>query len=159
MPSGRSHLKIEASLLVLWGGAAVGLALAGALQWSSVLGFVAAYLFSMLLLSPDLDLARSDAYDRWGWFRGLWLPYAWVFKHRQVSHHLLWGPLSRMLYLAILLGFAGLLVLAALGRSVSLRSMALTWLVPIGLGLYMPNAEHILTDRLVTGCRRMKRRL
>ncbi len=159
MPSGRTHLKIEASLLAIWGGTAAGLALANAMRWPSVIGFVSAYAFSMFFLSPDLDLARSDAYDRWGWFRGLWFPYAWAFKHRQISHHLLWGPLSRMLYLAVLLATIGLLVFAALGRTVSIRSWTLSWLAPISLGLYLPNVEHILVDRLVTAWRRKKRRL
>ena len=33
--------------------------------------FSATYLFSALLLSPDLDSARSDPYNRWDYLRRL----------------------------------------------------------------------------------------
>ena len=41
----------------------------------------ATYLFSALLLSPDLDLARSDPHNRWGYPRVCWTPYAKLFRN------------------------------------------------------------------------------
>ena len=61
--------------------------------------FSATYLFSALLLSPDLDSARSDPYNRWGYLRVCWTPYAKLFRHHGLSHNPLVGPLSRLLYL------------------------------------------------------------
>ena len=47
----------------------------------------ATYLFSALLLSPDLDLARSDPHNRWGYPRVCWTPYAKLFRHHGLSHN------------------------------------------------------------------------
>jgi len=47
----------------------------------------ATYLFSALLLSPDLDLARSDLHNRWDYPRVCWTLYAKLFRHHGLSHN------------------------------------------------------------------------
>ena len=84
--------------------------LRGWIGTAEIAAFVSAYLFSMTLLSPDLDLAKSDSYRRWGPLRWLWAPYAAAFKHRRVSHHPLFGPITRIAYVS-LIGFVVLLSL------------------------------------------------
>ena len=84
MPSGRVHLKIEAGLLFGWTGLGGYLLAVRAVTVEMVVSFVLAYGFSMLFLSPDLDLARSRASGRWGKARWLWTPYALVFRLRPV---------------------------------------------------------------------------
>jgi uncharacterized metal-binding protein len=149
MPSGRRHLQLELFLLPL---ALIGLRLLGQ-DWPGLLAFGAAYLFSSLWLSPDLDLRSNDARRRWRPLGFIWAPYAKVFKHRGLSHNLLLGPLTRIGYLFLLgflvvqaLNYAGLL--ANLHFQVKLGKGTLGM---IALGLYLPNIIHILYDRLDSG--------
>ena len=158
MPSGRTHLKIESVMLVLWAAGSTLLVLRETIAIPQALLFVGSYLFSMLLMSPDLDLSSSGAFQRWRGLRWIWLPYAWIFHHRQTSHHPLLGPLSRILYLETLVAVVTFVyVLATGGRSPRFRlSIQMIW--PICLGLYLPNIEHILADRISTSWRRKRRR-
>ena len=148
MPSGRTHLRIEALLLIAWTAIAVLLARHGRTGTTEIGTFVASYLFSMLLLSPDLDLAKSDSYRRWGPLRWLWAPYAAAFRHRRVSHHPLFGPLTRIAYVGILCA-VGLLVYLSVGRSAAPRVVIPARLVfAVLIGLYLPNLTHIVADGL-----------
>ncbi|MGQ9602146.1 MAG: DUF2227 family putative metal-binding protein [Candidatus Bipolaricaulia bacterium] len=144
MPSGRRHLQLELFLLPL---ALIGLRLLGQ-DWSGLLAFGAAYFFSSLWLSPDLDLRSNDARRRWRPLGFIWIPYTKVFKHRGLSHNLLLGPLTRIGYL-FLLGLIVVLVLNYLGLRANLHlqvRVSKEILGMIGLGLYLPNALHILYD-------------
>lgn len=158
MPSGKTHLKIEAVILILWAGVAVVLAMNEWITISQTLLFFGAYVFSMFLMSPDLDLSKSDASSRWGLFRWIWFPYAWVFRHRQVSHHPLLGPLSRILYIATLVLTAIFIYLAITGNPGLRFKLPAEVILPTFMGLYMPNLEHILADRISTVRRRKRRR-
>ncbi len=159
MPSGRTHLRIEIVLLGLWIGVGVLCAWQGWVGTDGIAAFVAAYAFSMLLLSPDLDLAMSDSYRRWGPLRWLWVPYAAAFRHRRVSHHPLFGPITRIAYVG-LLALVGLLVYLGVSRraapELSLRpDLVITTLI----GLYLPNLLHIAVDGLQSIWVRFRSRL
>ena len=158
MPSGRIHLRIEAVLLVALGAVGGWLASLKAIEMVTAAAFVASYALSMLLLSPDLDLRRSRAFARWGLFRWLWIPYAAVFRHRQVSHHPIVGPLTRILYLSVIVALVGLAVCAATGWRVSPCLPQAEILVALVAGLYLPNLVHILADRVDTGWKRARAR-
>lgn len=148
MPSGRTHLRIEFVFLIVWGAAAVVCAQREWVGTAEIGGFIAAYVFSMLLLSPDLDLAKSDSYRRWGPLRWMWMPYAAAFRHRRVSHHLLFGPITRIAYVGIL-ALAALLVYVLVSRSATPRLVAPVDLVlAVLIGLYLPNLTHIVVDGL-----------
>lgn len=158
MPSGKTHLKIE---LAVWAVCAVGsvfLQTKGALSWTTEGSFLCAYLFSSLFLSPDLDLARSRASRRWGIGRIVWFPYAALCRHRRMSHHLLLGPLTRILYLGgVLLGLLFGLALVT-GRSLSFSWPSWQIVAAILSGLYLPNQIHILVDRISSLGRRQARK-
>lgn len=154
MPSGRTHLRIE---LLGWLLCALGASILWTRQvvsGAAVAAFLLSYLFSSLFLSPDLDLHYSHAARRWGVARLLWRPYAWIFPHRSVSHHLIFGPITRLLYLAGLLA----LVLAGLhlatGTTLHVRIPPSTILAAAALGVYLPNQLHTLADRVTTRVRR-----
>ncbi len=159
MPSGRTHLRIEVVLLAVWTAAA---ALCAHREWvgtAEIGGFIAAYLFSMLLLSPDLDLAKSDSYRRWGPLRWLWMPYAAAFRHRRISHHPLFGPLTRIAYVWIL-ALTALLVYAFVSRSATPRLVVpIDLVLAVLIGLYLPNLTHILVDGLQSVWVRLRWRL
>lgn len=157
MPSGKTHLRIEAMILVLWAAGSALLVWRELIAISQALLFLGSYVFSMFLMSPDLDLSKSDAFDRWGMLRWIWLPYAWIFRHRQMSHHLLLGPLSRILYMGTLVLAASFVFLLATGNPEPRLRLSIQVVWPVCLGLYLPNIEHILADRIST-LRRRKRR-
>ena len=135
MPSGKNHLKAElAALGTIALAGAGGNALWAFADWQDqfqplALIFALAYLFSSLLLSPDLDLARSD------------------------SHNPLLCPLSRLVYLGLWAAavLAGLHYLFAVKMEFlhhwkeNLRGAAL-W--ALSIGLVLPNEIHILLDRI-----------
>jgi uncharacterized metal-binding protein len=158
MPSGKTHLRIEAMILVLWAALSILFVLRHWITSSQALLFLGTYVFSMFLLSPDLDLSKSDAFGRWGILRWIWLPYAWLFRHRQVSHHPLWGPASRISYIAILVLSATLIYLVSTGRPGPRLRLSFVNALPVLLGLYLPNIEHICADRISTARRRKRRR-
>ena len=159
MPSGKNHLKAElAALGAIAHAAAGGNAFWAFADWQDqfqplALIFALAYLFSSLLLSPDLDLARSDPHNRRGLLRHCWKPYAKLFRHRGVSHNPLLGPLSRLVYLGLWAAavLAGLHYLFAVEMEFlhhwkeNLRGAAL-W--SLSIGLVLPNEIHILLDRI-----------
>jgi uncharacterized metal-binding protein len=161
MPSGKTHLRIELFVLPL----CVALLFAAesykviTFGWEGMAIFAGAYLFSSLMLSPDLDLRHNRSRRRWGPLGFLWIPYTKIFKHRGVSHSLIFGTLTRLGYLGLIA------LLIALGLSYfnvwaipfdALRTF------PIDLklfslliaGLWLPNILHTLTDHVHSALRR-----
>lgn len=152
MPSGKTHAQFELlALPVIW---------IGFYYWNTLSPleagiFSLAYLFSSRFLSPDLDLKANSARKRWGPLGFIWGPYARAFKHRGASHSLVVGPLTRLVYLAMIFG------LVAVGLSyigLALPATAPEWVTPrtIGVvvaGLYTPNVLHVLLDRVVSAVR------
>ncbi len=70
------------------------------------------FLFGGLMFGPDLDI-YSCQYQRWGWFKPIWLPYQKSLRHRSfLSHGPLIGTALRILYLAIWIVVFGVLGLA-----------------------------------------------
>jgi len=161
MPSGSTHLKIEGGLLFGWIALAGYLLSKGAIGADAVAAFAFAYSFSMLFLSPDLDLTTSKAFRRWGIVRWIWAPYARAFRHRRLSHHPIFGPLTRIVYLGAICALAGFGLFLALGRPLRLAAPSALVLVGALLGLYVPNLTHVLADRVVSLLpkRRGRRRL
>ena len=158
MPSGKTHFHIEfAALVIIIGVGATLNHYREFMKWeeAGTLGliFTVSYLFSSLLLSPDLDLAQSGPQHRWGLFRVLWLPYAGMFRHRGLSHNPLFGPLTRIAYLGLLA--AGVLAGLHYGFEMELKFLRHWWedlqgkpLWAVGIGMFLPNELHILADKL-----------
>lgn len=162
VPSGRTHLKLDILLLVLITGVAAGYreSLVDRVGPEMVLhcgtAFLVAYVFSSLLLSPDLDLVRSRPAHRWGPLSWIWVPYAWLFRHRGVSHVPVIGTLTRVAYLAATL--AALAWFAALALDLSVPSAAdmarevrqadPALIVCVTAGLLSPGLLHIVADKI-----------
>jgi uncharacterized metal-binding protein len=110
VPSGRIH---EAINLTFFAGLAAGYAYAKAqgmtteleqvLASQTLTAFSTSYLIGTFLVTPDLDLAEQGvrAKSNWGLLGLLWVPYGAMFSHRGLSHSWIVGPLTRILYLAI----------------------------------------------------------
>lgn len=111
MPSGRAHETIN---LLAYAVAATGYAYARRQGLTTdfdtlfapetLQAFSLSYLIGTFLVTPDLDLAenRMQARNNWGLLGLLWVPYGALFSHRGLSHSWLIGPLTRLVYLALL---------------------------------------------------------
>ena len=157
MPSGKTHTKIDLFVLILIVGGVLYhrtyfVDLLGEDKlWTYIAAFSGAYLFGTLLLSPDLDLDRCRSSNNWGIFRFLWSPYARAFKHRGLSHVPIFGTLTRVLYLLLLIGIVVLVVRFVFGRSVSFPSLKRTdirLVAALAAGLCLSDLLHIAADRI-----------
>jgi uncharacterized metal-binding protein len=67
-----------------------------------LLTFTVSYSYSTLYMTPDVDLTHT-----WSRFSHRWIfgypfrSYARFFAHRRLSHRLLWGTVTRILWLAL----------------------------------------------------------
>lgn len=145
------HLSLELATLPGWvvGGAALQV------PEGPLVVFSLAYVAASLFLSPDLDLARSGPNRRWGGLRWLWFPYAWLFRHRGLSHSLLFGPLTRLCYLALLalLLFLPLHFLLEVPFPQHFPSQLLA---PVLAGVYLSHLLHVGLDWLAGWFSRLK---
>ncbi|PTA69334.1 metal-binding protein [Deinococcus arcticus] len=167
VPSGRVHNLINiAAYSVLAAGALIAtrqelvvLSPAQALQ------FTLAFAAGTFLLSPDLDLAegRVDSKRHWGVLGVLWVPYGMLFSHRGWSHTWLVGPLTRLLYVALIAALVwGALLYLVPGMTLPQwpQTFTLQALWPPLLGYYLSQWLHLMADgvRPDHGARRARRR-
>ena len=120
--------------------------------------FALAYLFGTFLLSPDMDLAKSDPMSNWGLLRFVWRPHVQVFKHRGISHVPVLGTLTRVLYLLAMIYILSAVASACfdLRWRLSFRDLLdVDWTgVLWGLcGLCLPDLFHVLADRVFRNAR------
>ena len=137
MPDHKTHEKINLLLLI---GIVPGL-IYFELACLNIFIFSLAYVFSTYFLSPDLDV-DSRIYKRWKLLRIIWKPYKDLFKHRHTSHHIIFGPLSLIGYLAFLI----FLLVLVIGAEVDLFDVRL--LIPCA-GMFVAIELHILADMIV----------
>ena len=113
-----------------------------------LLVFAVAFIYATLFMNPDLDLANKIKLIS---FRGLLtLPfrgYSRLFRHRGLSHSLLFGTLTRILWLGALF----YLILLLIGREFPDRTAVLTALKDhrflFGLtGIALADFCHLLLD-------------
>ncbi len=160
MPSGKTHLRIELFLLPVFG---TLFYLFVDVSWTAVALFAGAYLFSSLMLSPDLDLRHNQARRRWGLLGFVWIPYTKIFKHRGISHSFLFGTLTRLGYLgliAVLIAW-GLSYFKLWSIPVAQLSSSHIDLSLVGIlvaGLWLPNILHTFVDHLHSILPRRRRR-
>ena len=118
MPSGRTHDRIT-----LWNLPAVTVLTLFFTKRSDLTLIVSGgFLFSGLMLSPDLDL-NSLPFKRWGWLRWIWIPYQKLVRHRSIfSHGLVIGTTVRILYLAcwvMVVAGLGVIAMSLAGKAIA----------------------------------------
>lgn len=146
----------EVGLFVLALAAGVGLAWRGTISPAVLAVFSCGYVVGMLFLSPDLDLARSRPSKRWRGLTVLWWPYARLFRHRGISHHAVWGPLTRLVYLAALVAA----IAGGVSALIGLRLRPVAWpgeAWAFVIGVYVPNVAHVALDAVGAARRRRTR--
>jgi len=167
MPSGATHDRITLWTLPLVTGATLAITRSSELT----LWVAGGFLFGGLMLSPDLDL-RSRPFQRWGWFRWLWIPYQKSLHHRSfLSHGLVIGTVVRVIYLLFWVAALGLLI-GAIAVQFSTVSWGWTdlgqWLwtmvkqhpwsgVALFVGLELGSISHILGDQIGSSYKRYQK--
>ncbi|WP_088239509.1 metal-binding protein [Calothrix rhizosoleniae] len=168
MPSGRTHDRIT-----LW-----------ALPWIAGLAFwqtrssnitlliAGGFLFGGLMFGPDLDI-YSRHYQRWGWFRWIWLPYQKSLRHRSfLSHGPIIGTTLRVIYLCCVVGSFTLLMLLIIQKLLNLqwnwqitgesmgRSLIFyaTEFMALFLGMELGAMSHSLSDWSGSAYKRFKKK-
>lgn len=106
-------------------------------NYYSLLLFSVGYVLCTFFVTPDLD-TNSRPYHRWKVFRTLWWPYNKLFKHRGISHHCVWGPVSLIVYCAI--------IFAPIGYVFIPTACALCAIIT---GMVIAIEMHILADRII----------
>jgi uncharacterized metal-binding protein len=154
MPSGKVHLRIELVIFAVCLVFGVVLWLRAQVSGILIVIFLFSYLFSSLFFSPDLDLRQSRAAQRWGIGRVVWIPYARIFRHRALSHHIVYGPLTRILYLGAMLGLVYWLLLRYAGYRAHFPFPSWSVIAAVVFGVYLPNQIHAIADKLWTAVRR-----
>lgn len=113
--------------------------------------FLIFYILGTAILTPDLD-SRSEASRRCG---VACTPYRKLFKHRGLSHHLIWGIVSRIIYVTLIAIIIGWLVWVFWWRFSIDGSSLLTFtflhmkeIGTAGAGLFLSNLFHIALDKI-----------
>lgn len=159
MARGKTHDKFN----LLMGAVLTGVLIGFNFYWPVVLAFSLGWLFSTLLFSPDTDFMPKK---RAGFLRFFLYPYSLIFKHRGLSHHWLWGTLTRLIYGLVVFVFL-IYLLHRLGHIAFspehflsdlwsfLKAFDLSlwpYQVFMGayLGMFMADLGHIFIDRLTS---------
>ncbi|ANE43455.1 metal-binding protein [Deinococcus puniceus] len=157
VPSGRVHNLINVAVYSVLAG---GVLLASSQNVLTIppvqaVYFTLAYAAGTFLLSPDLDLAEGHVNSKryWGVLGFLWAPYGMMFSHRGISHTWVVGPLTRLVYLGLMVGIVvGLLSLVFPGIRLpalpEASGVAALWpaLWPLLLGYYLSQWLHLMAD-------------
>jgi len=91
MSKGKSHDRFN----LIIGAILTGLLLGLERSWPVVLVFVIGWLIATFIFSPDTDIAPKK---RTTILRLFLYPYSVFFKHRGISHSILFGTLTRVMY-------------------------------------------------------------
>lgn len=108
MPSGRTHDRVTLYSVPIIG---IGTFMkTGSLILTLVVS--GGFLLGGFMFGPDLDI-YSRQYQRWGWFRWIWIPYQQSLRHRAfLSHGPLIGTAVRLVYLGCWLWVISVILLA-----------------------------------------------
>jgi uncharacterized metal-binding protein len=164
LPSGKVHNLINASSYAVLAGTACYLhfGLHFPVDTLEVLRFSVAFWAGTLLLSPDLDLAEQNVSSKkaWGLLGFLWYPYGVLFSHRGLSHTWVVGPLTRLVYLALLLLPVVLLIWWFMPKLIHWEQFSFQyehWISAL-VGYYLSQWLHLVADGIAPdqGLRRLK---
>ena len=108
--------------------------------------FIIGFFIGTVLLSPDIDL-KSEPARRCGI---ACTPYRKIFSHRGISHHWLWGTVTRIIYVLVIIGLLTGLVFAL---KLPLPDITVVLKHPfelfmIVLGLFISNLLHTVIDAI-----------
>ncbi len=149
MPNYRTHTKINL-LLVLPVLTTIGILLAfteNTYLWT----FAISFLYGTLFMSPDLDYANKiNSWSLRGFLSIPFLSYAKIFRHRGLSHSILFGTMTRILWLAghaLLFLFLFYHIKPTPQALLSYLSSFQMYFIYGFSGLFLSDATHIIVDK------------
>ena len=111
-----------------------------------------AFAYGTLFMSPDVDLAYNvKLFSVRGVLSFPFRTYAKVFAHRGLSHSLLFGTLTRVLWLGAYVLVALFVIYQFVPTQKKLMAFYLSYKLPLiagFIGLFLADACHILVDKL-----------
>ena len=171
MSSGRNHFLYGT---VVAGSATGAALLLGEIEPEMVVAFGLGSVAG-LLITPDLDLVQITYTERLAKripVLGLLIvasgvPYGLLFRHRGISHHPIWGTLTRWFYLLLVILFWAVWILGFIWLFLPdwVPSIHLSWhpdytwvLTVFCLGWWIQDLTHLAADWVYSGWRRRQRR-
>jgi len=110
---------------------------------------VIGYFIGTCFLTPDLDTPKSKPAQSCG---VICKPYTIMSTHRGMSHHVVWGIVSRIVYaMLVVLAFVGLFGLVTTESAGAMVELIVQYRLELGLiaaGLFFSNLFHILLDEI-----------
>jgi len=168
MSSGKHHDRLNLLVGMISAGTLIGFTL----NWALAFFYLSGWLFSTLFFSPDTDVVPKK---RAGFLQFILYPYSILFKHRGLSHHLLLGTLTRLVYGIIVFGFLILIFYKMGYLSISLSHYGnfmyeliknfdynlpvYRYFVWFFLGMFLSDFCHILVDKFTSLIKRVVRRV
>lgn len=154
------HEFINGSALIILGTTYVVLKVNNlvSIPFSTIAIFTLAYLVGAFLITPDLDVQSKWVRPKrwWGVLGYLWWPYGIFSRHRGISHTWILGPLTRLLYLFLIVFLLLLPILLFIGTRQFYFTMPSVqgWgniTITAGVGYYLSQWMHLLGDRVPLG--------
>lgn len=99
MCNGRQHTTINTTVCT---GVLGFLVLAAYMPFKLAILCFLGCLAGSLFLSPDLDIPNSKSQMAWGWFKWIWWGYHKAFSHRGMSHVVIIGTATRVIYFGVM---------------------------------------------------------
>jgi uncharacterized metal-binding protein len=145
MPSGKTHIRINWIVLALIN--VLILAFNHDISIKHYFLFNICFILTSYYISPDLDI-NSSVYKRWAILKWVWWPYREIMKHRQTSHSIIWGPVSMLLYISLLI-IPGILVINKLFPIACFVGCSSEIVVISGICIVCICEIHIFADKIL----------
>ncbi|MEQ8224832.1 MAG: metal-binding protein [Candidatus Eremiobacterota bacterium] len=163
MATGKTHEHINIFLLILL----VPLYLSRMKDWSGTAIFGLFYILGTFYFSPDLDMANTLPYRRWGFLKFIWYVYSKIIPHRSwISHSFFIGTLFRLLWFTACLFLSGFFIVwilhftsignfsqSYIAAWLEIKKFCLqnkNYLIPAFLGLFLSSLLHQVVDVIST---------
>lgn len=144
MPKYTSHILFNFSLLIIL--FIIYQRYSFPLTEQQLILFLLSYFIGTVYLTPDID-TRSEASRRCGISC---TPYRWFFTHRGISHHWLYGILTRIIYVLLIIGLL-IFFISGLPEINTFINTLLSYKIEmlfIITGLFLSNLFHIILDTI-----------
>ncbi|MFW6225362.1 MAG: metal-binding protein [bacterium] len=100
---------------------------------------IISYIFSSFMFNGDLD-TNSSVYNRWWFFKVIWVPYQIIFNHRSIfTHGIIIGTIVRLIWISPLV----IIIYRVFDFNLNLINSLI-----IILGLELGNINHSLSDKI-----------
>jgi uncharacterized metal-binding protein len=168
MATGKTHEHINIFLLILL--IPLYFSLLKDVIGAAIFGLF--YVIGTYYFSPDLDMANTLPYKRWGPLKFIWYIYSQLIPHRSwLSHSFFIGTLFRVLWFTACLFLSGFFIVwilhftyigdlshAYISSWMAIKKFCLVnrnYFIPVFAGLFLSSLLHEIVDGITTFFKRM----